>query len=963
VARAEGKLASDYDEGKEADRAFAWLRARGPLTNAVIAERARARLRALAETEVTTIHGFCARLLRRHPLEAGVDPDFAVDTGGAFAELVDELWQRFLDGPEGPEGARAERFGRVLDLLALRELEALAHAAASFLVSDESLARPLPGTREVLGPWLTRRLAAIDALRLGPAPAKGPESYVAAARPLLAALRDAGAAEFRRALETARFESARGVRGLLEVADGPKSKRHLEAEALADELHQDLRQLRKIDDELLREALALVEPFARELRREARRRGVLPFDALLVLTRDLLARRPEVRRAVAERYQVLFLDEFQDTDPLQYEIVFRIARPQDGEPPRAGSLFIVGDPKQAVYRFRGADIAAYEEAVRLILSAPGSQQLVLTRNFRAAPELLEPLDAFFRSALARPADADPQVEAYVRYDGLEAARKRVGERRLERWQIGEPKAAREARELEARVIASWVAREVGAGRLRYRDVALLLRALTDVHLYVRAFRALEVPIWVGRALESERDPALQQLDALLRALANPADAPAVVGFLRSPLGGVPDAELAHHATRAGGRWLYTTAPVDAAAVPNLARAFEALARWRRQISREPLARALVALREETPLLAIHAAAVDGGRRVVDLCALLDRLVARASAAPERPLSHWVETLEREEKRRSAEEPLPDSDAVRVLSIHGAKGLEFDVVILPDLARGKPPDWEDALRWSREQRALAVRTRAACSSTWIERERIEAEHQDAELRRLLYVAATRARERLIVAEASRERTPGRDTFSRLLEALDVPAQRISEPFATQAELRFPTRASALAALERAEQAAQTARAAARPALLRPSAVAGADDEHAQPELDAEELESPWSAARRPIAQAVGTALHELFERWDFRGKERARALLAGALARAARRAGADESEVRREGEAVLESLFASGLPRALAEVEILGRELPLLLREPDGKSWSGTIDLLYRDPRDGRLVVADYKSDR
>ena len=963
IARGEGSLEEKHDEGQEADRAFAWLRARDSLSLGVIAERARARLRQLAETEVTTIHGFCARLLRRHPIEAGVDPDFTVDTGGRFAELVDELWERFLAGPDGLEGARSERFARVLDLLALRELETLAQAAASFAISDESLAKPLPGVREVLGSWLDRVLAEADSLGIEAPPAQGPESYVVSARRVLASLRDFGPDEFRRALEGADFASTRGIRGLLEVGSAPKSKKHPEAEALADELYKALKRLRKIDDDLLREALALVEPFARRVRSEARRRGVLPFDALLVLTRDLLANHPDVRRAVGERYRVLFLDEFQDTDPLQYEIVFLIAEPQSGGPARPGSLFIVGDPKQAIYRFRGADIAAYQTAVARILATRGARELVLTRNFRAVPELLRPLDALFTEILARPADADESVAAYVRYDGLEAARGPAGKPCLERWSIGEPTAARDARELEANVIASWVAREVGAKHFRCGQVALLLRALTDVHLYVRAFQARRIPIWVGRSLESERDPALQQLDALLRALANPADAPAVVGFLRSPLGGVPDAELATHATRANGRWLYTVAPADAAAVPNLARAFQSLALWHERIHTEPLAQALVALRDETPLLGLHRAAVDGGRRIVDLSAMLDRLAARAGAAPERPLSHWVETLEREERRRSAEEPLPDTDAVRVLSIHGAKGLEFDVVILPDLARGRPPDWEDALCFSREQDSLAVRTRAASSSTWMERERIEAEHEDAELRRLLYVGATRARERLIVADAQRDRVAGPGSFGRLLRDWTFPVERIVAPFATQMELPSPESLNAVRALERAEAAGKVARAAARPALMRPSGVSQEAEEHASPDTDSEDFESPWTAARRPVAQAVGTALHELLERWDFSDKDRARALLQQAATRAALRAGAAEADVATEASGVLDSLLASALPAALASVEILGRELPLLLRDPDGRAWSGTLDLLYRDPADGRLVVADYKTDR
>jgi ATP-dependent helicase/nuclease subunit A len=969
VARAEGTgELPKLDPGEEADRAFAWLHER--VAPAVIAERARDRLFALAETEVTTIHGFSARLLRRHPLEAGVDPDFQVDTGGRFADLVEEIWERFLSGPDGLEGAAGERFSRVLDLLALREVEDLASMAATFAISDESLAAPLPGVREVLGPWLDAKLRAIDSLGFGISPALGPESYVAAARGTLIALRDSGPDAFRQELEGARFERKTGSCGLLEVSGGPTSGKHLEASALADELYKQLKKLRRIDDDLLRDALALILPFAREVRAEARRRGILPFDALLVLTRELLANHPEVRLAVGARYRVLFLDEFQDTDPLQYEIVFLISEPPGGAP-RAGSLFIVGDPKQAIYRFRGADITAYKEAVARILAGPGEQPLVLTRNFRAVPELLRPLDRLFRQTFEPPSGSAESLAAYVSYDGLEATRDAAGEPRIERWSIGDKASAEVAREREAEAIASWVAREVAAGRFRPRCVALLLRALTDALVYVRAFQRRDIAVWVGRTEEADRDPALQQLTALLRALGNPADAPAVLGFLRSPLGGVPDAELARHATQRRGSWLYTTAPVDAAAVPNLARAFASLARWHARVANEPLARVLAALRDETPLLALHAAALDGVRRVADLSAMLDRLGARASAAPELDLSHWVATLVSEEQRRSAAEPLPDTDAVRVLSVHGAKGLEFDVVVLADLARGEPPYSDDALRFSREQSALAVRTRAASSSTWLERDRIEEAHKDAESRRLFYVAATRAKERLIVVEAARSMPAGKNTFGQLLKAWSDPEVAVRE--ISGVDVQEPTRLeslagpSALAALERTEAAATVARSSARPPLARPSGISEEEEGHAGAGADLDEsLPLRVAAARetaRELARASGSALHELLERWDFRGAESARALLGAAVTRAARRSSAPESAIALDAGAVLETLLASKLPGALASVEVLGRELPLLFRDTDGRGWSGTLDLLYRDPDDGRLVVADYKTDR
>src|SRR5262249_12116837 len=177
--------------------------------------------------------------------------------------------------------------------------------------------------------------------------------------------------------------------------------------------------------------------------------------------------------------------------------------------------------------------------------------------------------------------------------------------------------ARASRGLAAAVIAGWVASEPAAGRFRLGQVALLMRALTDAHVWVRALQERGLAVWVGRAEEPDREPALQQVTALLRALANPSDAPAVLGFLRSPLGGVPDAELGAHAGRSAGRWLYTVAQPDPESVPNLARAFAWLREWHARVRAEPLDRLLVALRDETPVLGLHAGARDGLRRITD----------------------------------------------------------------------------------------------------------------------------------------------------------------------------------------------------------------------------------------------------------------------------------------------------------------------------------------------------------
>ena len=994
VLASAGTSPDEVGENTAARRAYRWLTA--DFSIARIAEIASQRLRDLVRAEISTIHGFCAGLLRRHPLESGVDPGFSVDTGLGFDELQRELWREFLAGEHGPSGANVKLWRRALAKLDLAELELVGRACASFELPEEAVERALPDANRVLVPFAEHLLGEIDK-RLAGAPAKGPESWLDAARAPLRALREQGLAGFARELAAARFQRTRGGDENLVDRSPPGGAAFKDAEKLATKVQRFFRNVLRIDDALISDVRELTRPFVEEVRRKAPLRGVLPFGALLALARDLLLKRPELRRELGKRYRVLFLDEFQDTDPVQYEIVFLLA--EDAAGPAAGDafatrlapgkLFIVGDPKQAIYRFRGADIAAYKQAVTHVVERNGGTELALVTNFRAVPDLLEPLEPLLRRALTAPDRASES--AYPGYHPLVSGRARAGEPRIEIWTIGPPGAggsADDARRAEAEAIGAWVAEEIAAERRRPRDVALLFRALRDIHLYARALQDRGVPCLIGRSEDLESQPAGQQLLALLRALANPADAPAVLGVLRSPFGAVPDAELARWAGRFQDRaraacWSYPDVEPPQDELPNLARAF-ALLRVLRARAREGAPEALLAaLVEETPLVAIHASAHDGERRVTDLWVLIERLAEIAQALPGRDLAELVRVIELEERRPAPGEAEDAPDRVRLSSIHGAKGLEFPVVILPDLARpgggGIVPSVSVALLRT-GARALAISTRAALSASWIARERDEEVHIAAEAGRLFYVACTRAAERLIFVNAPRDAAPPPDAMVRQLEAWGYPVEGLAgdAPLPGVPEVRARnTLEPALARVsdrprpltprrepvERAARAVARARDSARRPFTSPSGLRE-DAETREQALDVEPgptVSSPDPAPFR-LARALGLLLHDALERWDFRDPAALRELVRRGAQQVAGDEALSAADLERDALALVDGLLSSDLPARLARLDVLGRELPVLWRDPDGTAWNGTIDLLYRDT-DGRLVVADYKTDR
>lgn len=974
-------------EETEAERAYRWLSlAQSPES---IADTAKRRLASIVAAEVSTIHGFCAGLLRRFPLEAGVDPRFGVDTGLGFDELRRELWRDFLAGADGPSGARAPLWRQVMLGLDLAEIEELGRACGSFGIGGERSRLELPPSGAWLGELATRWLARIDAC-LPPKPAKGPESWLDAARLPLAALRDSGTPAMREEIERARCIDGRSKpRGLLDK-NPPTSAKHPAAQALAKEIHAELRRLRRVDDALIADALSLVRAYAVTTQREARLRGILPFDALLVLARDLLRTRPEVRRSLGSRYRALFLDEFQDTDPIQYEIVLLLAEDPASEPAgdafatelARGKLFIVGDPKQAIYRFRGADVSAYQKAVAHV-RAQGGEVLELVTCFRSPPELLAPLDRILPDILST---KNPELaHAYSGYSGLVSGRDPANESRVEVWTVSLGGiAAEDARRDEAQVIAGWVASEIAAGRLAPKQITLLFRGLGDVHVYAAALQATGVPCLVSRGEELSSEPAGQQLLALLRALANPADAPAVLGVLRSPLGAVPDAELARWAGRFEPRerarsWSYPDVSPPADELPDLARAFARLCALRERARTAAPATLLAALLEETPLLALHALARDGERRVADLVFLIERLASDARSKPGCNLADLVRALEAEERRPAADEGDEAPDRVRLMSIHGAKGLQFPVVILPDIARGSGGGLAPSVEVERlrDRDTLAVSTRAARSASWLERESLEAVHDDAESGRLFYVACTRAQQRLIFVHAPRERVNLAESQLRFLSewgytkdglpqdgplpgAPDVIGRTLRESASARLAPASPAPTPERDPVARAANAAALARSAARPPFASPSGLReDAEVRELESDLEAAATAAPDTEKGRS-ARALGVALHDALERWDFRDAAALRGLAPAAARRSAAHEGLSAAALERDAIALAEALLASDLPEHLARVEVLGRELPVLFRDPDGAAWNGTIDLLYRDA-DGALVVADYKT--
>ncbi|HVE14656.1 MAG TPA: 3'-5' exonuclease, partial [Elusimicrobiota bacterium] len=707
---------------------------------------------------------------------------------------------------------------------------------------------------------------------------------------------------------------------------------------------------------LHKKAFALLEPFARRVRELHARRGWVSFDGLLRRARDLVRDRRAAREALKRRFGAILVDEFQDTDPLQGELLLLLAekpgtceRDWRRSTPQPGKLFVVGDPKQSIYRFRGADIAAVE-AFTGHLAAHGALACSLRANFRSAGAVVSAVNAVFERAMTARPGLQPA------YAPIIPAAASADDAAVERYAVDDENAgADERRAREAAWIADWIARRRG-GRA-YKDVAVLLRGTGSLRIYLDALRRAGIPY----AVEGERSFFGTQEAAdflnLLRAADDPRDRAALAGLLRSPAALVPDRDLCAMAEK--GLLDYEKEPPPGL---GLERLYAALRAARAAAGREPLGEVVDLLLRGSALVERACAAYHGQQTASNLFKL--RRMAAAAGEKGRTLKEFAAEVSASlrELREEGESPLADEDydAVRVLTIHKSKGLEYPVVIIPDLARtpaGGPGKAAVLQSWGGAGGSLVglrLGRSGGANAAMAILEEEEARRQREEEVRVLYVAMTRAKSRLILLGAGARKGSLAEILDGAGAPLLGPLPALPEADAARGEARSPSGADPerLRALWKA-RAERRERAEASPLFLRPSdSPAGERMSH---------IATGTAPRARGAAACLGTLCHAVLERWDYGTPGASPEPLLGQTLRDARAAEPEEpwEDAARPALELLRSFLSSEAARRLGSVEIVGRELPFTHAEGEAVA-RGAIDLLYRES--GRLVVADYKTE-
>jgi ATP-dependent helicase/nuclease subunit A len=781
------------------------------------AARARALLACIERLSIGTIHGYCRRLLARFPLAAKRHPgrDEIDGEGRLTAAVVEHVLGAALPqlfGDPGDADAQAlaadgagpaELASALEELIAegvpLEALEGDPFPAAAVDAHVRQLEAQLTTLAELLAPALVgkrgRRLQRANQA-LAEAQLLAEEiGQVQDAESLAAA---AAAAEESALLDRLRLWGA-GRLGLSEQeAFGASAD---ELVTLAASLAPRLRHLGRLRVQRLRQALRVLPPLLKASLDELARRGISTFGALVTDALGLLQSDEAVRRGCRREIQQLLVDEFQDTDPAQCEIV-RLLALQGATEQRPG-LLIVGDPKQSIYGWRGADLAAYEAFVGGV-RGEGGEQLRLSLNFRSVSPILDEVDRVFEAAMRPSPGLQPPfarllptrvgdaaaVEYWVvpsEQQGLGAGEGERGERqpdearrpRPRRDQAEEPISARRAREIEAAALVRDLIERQGANELRWGDVALLQRTTTHQEIYLRALRRAGIPYLVERDRSYFRRREVIDAAALLRTVLEPGDPVALLTLLRSSVSGVPDAalmplwraglpELADRLgdDEAATEWRRIDELLAAVVVPEVpglsrvaawpaaARAtLGAIAALRRGRSTMPLDRWLDALRATLPLEVGECARFLGAHRLANLERFFERAQQMLADEGQVDGAELPVSLRRDigGGREEQEAPVGDEtlDAVRVLTIHRAKGLTFEQVYLLG-THGVPRGREgDRSEWVALGGRFEGRLLGAPSLGYERLQERRAQVQQAEEVRALYVAMTRPRQRLVV----------------------------------------------------------------------------------------------------------------------------------------------------------------------------------------------------------------------
>jgi ATP-dependent helicase/nuclease subunit A len=894
---------------------------------------------------IGTIHAFCLQLVKRFAADLALPPIFEIDPQEEkFQALFENRWDEFLSRLLASQMPSDQAIIHTLGVTTLRMIaEQLVKTRQDFQLESEEihwLAEDLANNKK----WLYRRNTWGEfATRL----AKDFHIH----RPVLSSL--------------------------------------IQMKKLKAPYHGQLKDLLACKSIDLHNAVKLLkERFVKPFLIEYHESGYVLFDDLLVFTHELLMDR-RIRSEIKDRYDLVLVDEMQDTDAVQYEIILYLCEKKDkhqsvtlrevfeGEGEfelENGKLFVVGDPKQSIYGFRNADLSAYE-SMKAVLNNSGADIKQLKGNYRSCANIVE-----FSNTLA--SNLFPEMRPH----DSEAARDNIcsKERKLNECVHFVRIKSEDRDRLHLRILseANWIAgkirKMVDSGTARFSDFGVLLRKLVHSHLYVDALSAQDIPVIIEGERFFYRSQEVIDFINLLKFIVDEKDEIALAGMLRSPLFGMSDRESAlfFHAYRNNGKVVIEALVSDGTSAPHGFQLMKEIFEIRTQIHLLSPAALVDLVLKKLPVLTVAGLAYGSYRSTLAPLNILriHKYAVELEADPAFNLFHFVSMLtefSREGKERG-QEPLADEglDAVRMMSIHNSKGLDFPIVFVPltdyeirrsgNVATEIVHDWSTGaaglkVNWITEPNYLRLKYG---TSTRVTDEPV----LEDEEKRVLYVAATRAKKEIFFC--CLENGSGKEVLemlANLFPFLPVTEEESASAL-QQISAAKPEYRPLQPVLDQWEKLKEVS-------LLRAEPLVDSVTSEAE-KLEPGEVEVAEIAARAKLAGGtlVGLLCHGVLERWDFQGaaemsETEILRLLHVEKSKYSRNFSSNQIEGAAETSAeILLAFVDSEASKWLNSVEIVGREVPIVYFDRESrKILSGKIDLLVRE--DEKYCIVDYKTDR
>ncbi|MBM4054906.1 MAG: hypothetical protein FJ264_09625 [Planctomycetes bacterium] len=1005
------KGACNQEEQQNADTFIARLQTTYHMTYSEIERRTLKSLEDMDKAMVCTIHSFAAYILRMFPIESGVTPGFTVDEGSIFEDLFEKEWVKWLDTELSLTSNNSSTWKNVLTRIELDSIKSLTKRLSGFSIPLDTLSQKSDNSsyiHSLINPCFNTINTIIP---------KCQKSN----NKLLLQLQELS--NIFNALKTHSIDCLNNItydfeKSISTAKTGWREEDFPIAQDTVKKCRILLKKLQCVDEPFVKTILNLILPFAKTFQQIYLSQGYVSFDGLLTLTRNLLQNDTyrRIRAALKNEYTAILVDEFQDTDPIQYDIILFLSEKIHNHsdtihniPLEPGKLFIVGDPKQSIYSFRRADIEAYEHVVKQICD--NEAPLNLQENFRSHSGIINVVNDLFDEKIIT-----EQQGLQPKYIPIHA--NRDPSHCFQKVQIisvsginGEALTAESAREAEADWIAKWIKANVSCGnthntlennflpKLKYKDIALLLRSFTQIRPYVESLKEHNIPFIVEGEKYFYTTQEIIDFMNLLRAIENPFDTVALVGTLRSPFAGFTDNEI--YLLKTNELLDYRKTISNKTGLEETINGFYAFLRnYHVRSGIIPVSRLISEIIHDPHFTGITASSWQGEQKLANLQKFY-QIACKLEQIQGISLKHFINSMKQyiDDAKEEGESPLSDEtlDVVKVLTIHKSKGLEFPVVILGNLHGEVKKDNETTdsavFDWNTSSTGIALgkgeQQLRNLQSIVIENKINERAWEEE--KRVLYVAMTRAKERLILTGTLKSNNKsyiglitkslhdayGIELNNELHTASGQPvkvtfgvSEIFFENFKYDGTRRFVSKTegnkwnvdwnSFVQVWNNRKQA--MLKEIAQPLFISPSALCE-EDTPMHYEISAHNKNGSSTEMQRKHAATIGTLCHQVLEKWDYQGTQQEfQDLINSLILININKTNTHQTIfnfIKTEIVNILTNFFHSEAYNELKNAMIIGREMPILLQW-DGQIMRGTIDIIYEF--EGLTIIADYKTE-